>query len=557
MASIQQHSLQSRTNQMFDAWLKQSTAGTSTMVNTKEAQALLKQAATLPAKDVETLKAAFVAKAKADAFVASPEASKLFAEFFKIPLESIPVSGTKRTAVNSAQATRVANEADKSVKVPSKEVKELMRNLPKDMPGMVNFLGQQIMGVVKDGVAKLDPEGRKAITRLAATATAGATKEEAVTVADAFKDASSVLAKAARDRDGNVGKEMLADAVNRMEGNGGLSALDRALTMGVRPMSYVDYVAAHGGSFEDILFAFLMQLADNIDKKLEEKIKNMDKKERAQKSGSLAKDAAKVLADDTVDPETGRGGAARPASALDAKTARVSTVLESVVQSAHSSTSATSEGGAQITAKEATRLVGILDRLPPNVRPLLAASIATSMKAKGLPLQKEAFDSLVAWGNRVTGNKFDVGAYDPKVIASNRPKPDGALAQALENSGKIEDKIASYLVETLVDPGQSLKDKFKPFKEMRSELDRLGASPSSPQADAGAPAAKVAQTAPAAPVEVSAGEVENPENAQSDTMAQHELQRLIEDRKRIFQMLSDIMKSVADMIMNSVRNMRG
>ncbi|MEW5855669.1 MAG: hypothetical protein AB2A00_43240 [Myxococcota bacterium] len=571
MASIQSFTLQKRANQLLDSWVKQTqtSARDAATVSKTEAQDLVKQAKLLPQKEVEDLKAAFLARMQKDGFSVTPDAGKIFADFFKMPLEAFtPPATTKRTAVNNAQATKVANETDSRVKINTKELKEQLKNAEQLPANLKASLGLSLLGLIQDGSVKLDPEARKEITRFVAKSGAQDSKKLS-NLADGFIAAGKEWGKAAVNAVKQGGKYALVETANIIEGNGGLDALNRSLSMGVQPMSYAQYVMLHGGSFEDILFAFLMQLADKTDKKMLEAIEKMDKQERAEKlrSTDAAKKAiAELGAEDTPAtpaPVQGPGGG---------KVAKVSTQLEAVVQSAHYMVGSKSEGGAQITKAEAARLVGKLEQLPENVQVLLAGAISSAMRRKGLPLQPEAFDALESWGKKVAGDKFDVGdpqaAKDGAAMMPPAPEPSTGLGQALSNSPDLEDKIASFLVDTLVKPDASLKDKIEPFKGMRAKIDEfaqnVGPAQSGPPipltppvpGETGTSASTGPLPAPP-PAETRPGKLPSAEDAPpSDAISQNELQRLVQERNRIFDMLSNIMKALHDMIMTSVRNMR-
>jgi hypothetical protein len=594
MASIQSFSLQARANELLDAWVKQSVSPEGVkgaVVSKREAQALCKQAKALDTAGVDVLKSALLQRLQGDGFDVAPEARQVFIDFFKLTPESIPVSSTKGRPVQNAQATRVANEADRSVRVSTKEIREMARNaaaMPDNLKAMV---GHSVLSAMQSGQLKLDAEGRKELTKFIAMSGAHQSPRLSDIAGGMAAGVHNAMLGAARALP-MMGRQAMAETINVVEGRGGLDALDTALSVGAQPMSYAQYVAMHGGSFEDILFAFLMQLADKADKKLLEKIEQMDKAGRTKKTGAQSA-IEQIMADGKADPETAAvtPPAGAGAGAGGGKVARVSTQLEAVVQSAHASVQGASEGGAQITKKEADRLVSKLSSLPKNVQELLAGSMATAIKAKGLPLQPEAFDALQTWGKSVVGDKFNVEGMRAGSAALPLA-PDTNLARALSLSDKLEDKIASFLVDSLVDPDKDLKSKFVPFKAMRQQIDDFasGLTPSvntplqtevpqihqpgkpkkGKKAAEGTAAAETpkAEAKPENKLEELLGGLKDAQKAEaalapaaaqepeSEAVSQNEIQRLMQERNRIFDMLSNIMKAMHDMMMSSIRNMR-
>jgi hypothetical protein len=553
MASVQGNQMQSRVKTLMDNWVKQSTQadsiGRGGSVSKTEANQLLKQAGELPKEGVESLKKAFVAQLNANAFTVTPDAAKLFADFFKIPADSIPLTSTKRTSVNSAQATRVANETDTRTRVGTKEMKEFLNNaqgMPKNLQG---FVAAGFMRQLQQGGYKLEGDARSMLTKFIAQNGGGNSPfsmDEAFKVAGDLKNAAGQLDSVVSGTMKTATRSVMAEVVNNVTGAGGLDALSNNLSMGVQPMSYAGYVAMHGGSFEDILFAFLMQLADKVDKKLMDKIKSMEHKERVGKSDDAVKagiDSA-LKADADGNPPAA-GGKAR----------KVSAQLEDLVQSVHGMVGGKSEDGAKVSKGEAERLVARLKTLPDNVQDLLAGSVAAAMKASPMNMQPEAQAALAAWGKGVRGDKFDI-------TPTASPPPPGTpseLAAPLKNSTNLEDKLAGFLVETLTSDTASLKDKMGQFKGLKDQVDaQVGTKPNTPDnttaTKPGKPGKTDATTAPE-PTRPQAGGVPE-ETPKSEALEQNEMQRLMQERNRIFDMLSNLMKAMHDMIMTSVRNMR-
>ena len=585
MANVQSPLIQNRANQMLEKWIKASTAEASGVdITPREANVLIKQSKGLSANDMAALREAIRGQLDKSAFTVRPDALQAFSEAFGIPPESIPVSSTaSRGAVNNAQVTRMANETDSRVKVTSKEVKDTIKEAQKLPENLREMVAGGLMRAVQGGHYKLDHESRSTLTRFMAQngATANSLNmDDGAKMADVFKQGAQTLGRMARDQTVNGARMAMAGVVNAVEGNSGLSALDRTLSMGARPMSYAQYVMMNGGSFEEILFAFLLELADKADKKLMEKMEQMRSKETGDKATAAAEGRIKQIlgSDEGSTPATpghaghGHGGG---------KVQKVSQQLESLVNSVGAFASEGSKGGAEITTEEATRMVGRLETLPENVQGLLAGSIATAMGQSSMQMQPEARAALTQWGRSVKGDDFDLAMKN----ANNPGTEHGPMALPLSKSDKLEDKIAAYLVDTLTSDTLSMKEKMAPFKNFRAQIDQeLGpvaqnAGPQEAQPQAGAngaglpPPANTAvagaagngatpQLTPEQAVAEASLMAERPGEAAggqptSDTYDQHEIQRLMQERSRVFELLSNIMKALHDMIMTSVRNTRG
>ncbi len=554
MASVQGNQMQSRVKTLMDNWVKQSTQadsiGRGGSVSKTEANQLLKQAGELPKEGVESLKKAFVAQLNANAFTVTPDAAKLFADFFKIPADSIPLTSTKRTSVNSAQATRVANETDTRAHVGTKEMKEFLsqaKGMPQNLQG---FVAAAFMRQLQGGGYKLEGEARSMLTKFIAQSGGGVSPfsmDEAFKVAGDLKRASGQLDGVVSGTIKTATRSVMAEVVNNVTGAGGLDALSNNLSMGVQPMSYAGYVAMHGGSFEDILFAFLMQLADKVDKKLMDKIKSMEHKDRVGKSDDAVRagiEKAKQADENGNLPAA--GGKAR----------KVSAQLEDLVQSVHAMVDKDSQDGVLVSKGEAERLVTRLKTLPANVQDLLAGSVAAAMKASPMNMQPEAQAALAAWGKGVRGDKFDI-------TPTASPPPAGTpseLAAPLKNSANLEDKLAGFMVETLTTEKTSLKAKMGQFKALKEQVDAQVGNGAAQSGDTAAPnkpgkPGKADAATGAEPTSPQVGGVPE-ETPKSEALEQNEMQRLMQERTRIFDMLSNLMKAMQDMIMTSVRNMR-
>jgi hypothetical protein len=599
MSSIQNAGRKTTAAEVFADWLRTSTASewpngirVDKRVDKTEAKSLVEQARGLSEPEQIKLRETLAAHLQADGFATKGGKEELERFITQAP----PVSSTKASTVTNAQQTRVQNETDQRTRVSLANLKAVLSHpLLKGDAFMRSQLANLLLARMQAGGLNLDAEGRNFLKKFIAANNAEATGFPGMTLsqlagpsAEDNAKMGATLGEAQRALSRALGNNMMTGArdamtsvVNRVEGNGGLDALSRSLDMGAKPMSYAAYVAAHGGSFEDILFAFLMQLADKVDRKLEKHIRDMEKRERMEQMKQKTQQGLEGAVGPAGGSPLGGPGGAGPSAG--GGVASLTGKLESTVQSAHAFTAADSEGGATITKREADRLVKRLSDMPENVQQLLAGSIGSAIKNSHLPLQKEAFDALTTWGKDVLGDKFDVGTFEAMQERAKAAKGSAKtdLGKAFEKSDKLEDKLAAYLVDILGEPQpqtaeEARKSPVKEFRKFKGDLDAFLGSPSEGPAKGNGATAAADAAAGAAPNDVGAlskgaaqGDVgalpdltgQVPQNApeeyqKSEALAQNELQRLMNERQRIFDMLSNIMKAMFDMIMTSVRNMR-
>lgn len=493
-----------------------------------------------------------------DHWDSTPDARAAFADFLGVPADRLPAP-SKPQVKASVAFTKTRNEAGPRA-ISRAEFKNIASHL-QDLPQHLRETTlTSLLGAHQDGRIKLDPESRKLLTRSVATSFVEGTEQS-----KAWRDNSSLMAS----------------------GN------------------YVAQIIAGGGSFEDVLFAFLLMMADKADKDAQnamEELANMEKggqPHKVPKTGlgdpgalSGATNSGKPAA-----PVTTPGAAAATttnslAGLSDAEVADTAKIMESMVQSADHAGSAKSDGGVQVTQKEATRLVGYLQRLPEGVQTLLAGSIEKAIQAGGVPLSGNAHIALAAWGEQTLGRPFDiaVSGNGREAVPANTE-----LAKALRDSDKLEDRFASFIVDTLYKPEISLKDKMKPFKSLRTAMgeaaQQIKQTPAAqPINGVDAPAATGAAELAADAKAMGKGEAHSaaddfvlrPPNSVfgssmvpevnfggdeggqagpqagggSKIQAQHKLQMAMNNRQRVLDMLSNIMKAIHDTQMTAVRNLR-
>jgi hypothetical protein len=391
-----------------------------------EAQQFIGQAKQLPQEALKDLKSAILERLTAqDHWECTADARSAFASFLGVPPDKLPAAVDLRPGM-SAMSRKIKNE-----ELPSNISKKEMAEILKGTEGLPDELRRQItaslLGMQKEGKIKLDPESRKQFTRA---------------VVETYGDEGP-------------------DAYLAYRANSSLQTNNSG--------NYLAEVLASGGSFEEIIFAFLLMMADKAEKKAIEKMEELARIEEGNRDGVPGRthhDDGPARPGHTDGP--GKPGKpdkpGTPAATGDTK--QVARTLEAMVQSAHWATDARSDGGAQVTGKEVARLVGYLDRLPENVQKLLAGSFENALKV-GIPITGEAHGAIKGWCEKQLGRPLDLSAA-PKPGESNWQ--DSAVCRRLQGSELLEDRIALFVVNTLYQPNKQLKEKMAPFKALRDGL---------------------------------------------------------------------------------------
>jgi len=590
-----------------------------------EAQQIIGQASLLPKDQLKDLKSAILERLTAqDHWDCTADARTAFASFLGVPPEKLPAAVELRPGMN-AMSRKVQNE-QLPTSVPKKEFAEIMKNMEGMPDELRRTVTASLLGMQKEGKIKLDPESRKQFTRA---------------VVETYGDQGP-------------------DAYLGYRANSGLhtSASGNLLAE----------VLASGGSFEEILFAFLLMMADKAEKKAIEKMEDLARIEEGNRDGVPGRPGPHRREDGPAGPgridEPGKPGAPGAPAAPgkpgnlggNGDVKQVARTLEAMVQSAHWATSESSDGGTQVTGKEVAKLVGYLDRLPPNVQKLLGSSFEQALQV-GIPITGEAHAAIKGWCEKTLGRPLNLSAA-PKPGETNWQ--DSSVCRRLQGSEMLEDKIALFVVNTLYQPDKQLKEKMAPFKALRDQMSNMamaqqtGAASAKPtnvaaELDAAKKAVDGGQQLPVVPPAVKAaangvkpqpkkpsltsataqapgkpdlaaatspdkpetagagkksrpgngpvrdpalkqevldqikpeakpGEVQTPAGAgkaddeisqyfdhdpkhvgpagKSDVRAQNELQIAINERQRVFEMLSNMMKAIHEMQMTSIRNLR-
>lgn len=524
--------------------------GAGRPVTGEAALAILSQAQGMPEAALKDLKAQVLSTISArDHWDSTADARTVFAQFLGVSVDRLPAPKTTQTQ-STAAFTKARNEAGPK-NISRAEFKEIEAGL-KDLPAPLRETTlASILGGSKEGLIKLDPQSRKKMTRAVATGFAEGSEQ-----ALEMRDNSSLMAS----------------------GN------------------YLTQIIASGGSFEDILFAFLLMMADKADKDAETAMQELADMDAGKKP-----EASQAAQGDSVETGASSAGTEKPASTdgqagfgalSQGDVKKTAKIMESMVQSADHAGSAKSDGGTKVTQKEAKRLVGYLQRLPGGVQKLLAGSLEKAIQAGGVPLTGNAHLAISEWGQNIMGRPFHIDADGSGREAT---PANTEMAKALRNSDKLEDRFASFIVDTLYKPDISLKEKMKPFKSLRKAMGEaadiskqtastqpVGANGSTQKTGAADLAADASKQGigvePKAAKKHSASEdfVLKPptsvfgdenvpevnygpgegEGGGSKISAQHKLQMAMNNRQRVLDMLSNIMKAIHDTQMTAVRNLR-
>lgn len=337
------------------------------------------------------------------------------------------------------------------------------------------------------------------------------TMKKIVTGAETYLDrpAQGYLAAVLRNasRDGTV--KLDSDArkdftrwVGGLEGDQSVSKWSENFDMrGAGQVDYLSQLMASGMCFEDLVAAFMMHVVGQLQKATEEKMEELQGVERNQAKREVAPGgaggnpsrlnelfhrrgldrpaspegaaevgtlAADVTAAQGTSPRVASPGAASgvPASQGDYAT-QTRRNLEAVVQSVHAHMSASDDTPGVIDRKEAMQIAEKFDRLEGPVAPLVARALANTLRSTpGVDLQSETFEPIVAWIKKSLGDDIDLSSL-PRRTPGEATDP---IARQLRNSDKLEDKIASFVVDTLMSSEMGLKDKMKDLKWLTSEM---------------------------------------------------------------------------------------
>lgn len=526
--------------------LSPDSAGGKTLTG-PEAQSIIDKAQQLPAEPLRALKTNFLQALTAkDSWQCTPDARDAMASFLGVPPEKLPAPVGKARPEMGAMFTKARNEA-KPTHVKAKDVKKIVEGVADFPPDLREMCMATMLGMKKDNQLKFDAQGNKHFTK-GVVKTFGT---EGPDQAMAHREASNVRSRTASAE------------------------------------SYLSEVIASGGSFEDILFAFMMLMSERAEDQAMEAMEALDRRNQADalKQDNIKK--AGKIPGGKIPGGNGQAGKPTPTApgktdatpagndlglAKQENTKQVTETLESLVQSAHHSVTDASEGGVKITTEEARNLTSFLGKLPDDVQKVLANSIEKSLQRGGVPVAQHAHYALEEWGSKVLGRPFDIRSRD----GNTQPPEFGSdVAKRMSTQDRLEDRISAFLVDTLYQPDMGLEEKMDPFKALTDEMTETPAAgggggdatiPGSPET--GGPEGPEGPEGPVGPE--GPGQPEAPIDGQapgdkplasqsewkSDTRLQQEFNDATKARERAFTMLTNVMRALHDTQMTIIRNLR-
>lgn len=512
-----------------------------------EAQKILDQVAKLPENERKQVQADLKALLINDFFTVTPEARKKFAQAFGVkPRELEPRERAELVGLASARSAFQAGvqALAKTPRMDKKTMVSLVSGAETylDKPGQA-FLAGVLRNASRDGFLKLDTDARKVFTKWMA----GLDQDQAVTHWTKQFDLPGA---------GNV--------------------------------DYLSSLMASGMCFEDLVAAFMMHVAGQLQKESVEKMREIERNERLiqeqeQKKESKLNDLFKSRgldkpegAEAPAEPKAAEPSATGAAQGPDPEYAkRTKKNLEAVVQSVHSHMSEQDKDSpGVIDAREAKMISEKLARLEPPVSKLIARAMVNTLRATpGVYLESDTFKPLADWARSELGQDIDLSPL-PRRKAGEAEHP---LAKQLRESDKLEDKIASFMVDALLSSDKTLKEKMQDLKALTQDmaqdpaskaayeqviqphegsakaLKEAAARKAAAKAGAAGEAAQLSEAAAGPGAEAQAAEGPEPKSRQ---ILWEELKNLQNQLAQIMQALSNILNAMHQNAMNSIRAIR-
>jgi hypothetical protein len=505
-------------------------------VSDSEAQKILEQVGKLGPGDRKLIEAELQQLLVNDVFSASPEARQRFATHFGV------------------------------------EVRELDPALKRELVGLTSSRSAFQMGV--ETMAKSPRLDRKTMKLL-------------ISRADTLLDQPSKQFLAATLRNGSRDGLITMDTDARKEFRKWMGDLDQAGTVsdwgqifdakGSGKSSYLSQLMASGMCFEDILAAFMVHIAGKMQKEQVEKLKEIEEAEKLEQAKANGKapagaqpDLKALMAAADIDSAADLGGpthaAAPAAEAMDpGLVSRTQRHLEALVQSVDHHI----KDDGVIDAAEAGKIAEKLGRLEPPVSELIAKSLVDTLRrTPGVYLESETFKPIVQWAKGELGPDIDVTA----IRGEGPSDPTNPLAAQMRSDDKLENKIASFLVDTLLSDEKEMSSKMADLRQFSAAMmehpasakayEQVSSAPGAPAAaldpSTGAPAAAFyPATAPARAAGVPEAAV-GPAKAEpkSRQVLFEELKNLNNELGQMFQAIGNILNSFHQNAMNSIRSIR-
>lgn len=400
-------------------------------VSEGEAQKIVNHLGTLAPADRKLVEAEIIALLQSDVFQASPEGRKKFAEHFGLTARDLEPRETAQLVglASSRSAFQLGVETlAKTPRLDRKNMKVLLSRADTllDMPNK-QFLAGVLRNASRDGTVQLDTDARK----------------------------------------------LFRQWMGGLDQQGGVSDWTSSFdAKGTGNIDYLSKLLASGACFEDILAAFMIHIAGQMQQEQVEKLKEIQRAETdaAKPQPSVKKSMNEFMQQNGLAPEAAPGAAdtkeAPAAAAPDADYMKATKRnLEAVVQSVHHHMN---DDDKFINAEEAGKIAEKLGRLEEPVSKLIAGSLVNALRrSPGVDLESETFKPIVDWAKTQLGADIDVSALTPQKASD----PTDPFAQKLRQSDKLEDKIASFMVDSLLASDKDLSAKMGDLKQLSASME--------------------------------------------------------------------------------------
>jgi hypothetical protein len=389
----------------------------------------------------------------ADLFTVSDRARVRFSTALNIPVEKLtPQEIGKMAGLQSARSSFNASlkSLSKTPQVDRKQMDLLLSRSKELMPRpLQQFMAAALTQANKEDIIKMDTKARKAFT----------------------KDTA------------------------KLDNDGGVTTWKKVFEQAGDPAAdYLARLLMSGMCFEDMVAAFMVHITGKLQQELKGKMAEMEEmrktqaKERDERRQTRGMDpmAQRFLGQNmenvrVIDDTPGAKGKDNPATTVDnpvadkkqPSVADTRAHLEAVVQSAHKHLN---DDGV-IDQVEAGKIAEKLDRLEGPVADLIAGSLANALRRSGLDLEGE-LKPLTDWCRNKLGPDTDMSPM-PKNSSGD---PNNPWVVSLKDSDKLENKIASFLVDVLTSSDKNIQDTMSELKTFREDITQYPASEAAAEA---------------------------------------------------------------------------
>jgi hypothetical protein len=426
-------------------------------VSAPEAEKILDQVGKLNPGARKLVEAEIMQLLVNDVFTATPEARDKFAKHFGVESKDLEPRA-RAEMIGLTQTTNAFSLSAEAVAQTPKLDRKSMKMLISKADNFLDLNGQQHLAAVlrnasRDGTIKMDGDARKAFRKW----------------------------------------------MGGLDQDGGVSDWGKTFDKpGVGNVDYLSGLMASGMCFEDLLAAFMIHIAGQMQKEMKDKMEELTRKEDQMRADDKKRQQAKstrnaqshleqagfnVQNPDGADKAGGEGktpdaggteepkGPQTPPQGPDLIT-RTKQNLEAIVQSVDVAKNRPERGGELkgqkvITKEEAGKIADKFRKLEPPVSKLVAKALLDSMRrTPELDQKSDTFAPLVGWIKEQLGD--DIPLRSLKAVDTS--DPDDPIAKRLRGSNKLEDRIASFVIDTMMTSDKDLKSKMKDVKQLSSDL---------------------------------------------------------------------------------------